>query len=60
MSSIPINTSELIMPQVKGDILSEAIFCPAEKAVLLASYATQVNHFNKFGTDPNSRKGAAI
>jgi len=38
-------TLRLLYLQVKGDILSEAIFCPAEKAVLLASYATQV----KFG-----------
>jgi len=30
--------------QVKGDILSEVLYCPAEKAVLLASRAAQARH----------------
>ena len=28
--------------QIKSDVLGEVIYCPPEKAVLLASYATQV------------------
>ena len=40
--TIPINKNFLfIILQVKEDILNEAIYCPAEKAVLLASYQVQ-------------------
>ena len=39
---MPINKNFLfIILQVKEDILNEAIYCPAEKAVLLASYQVQ-------------------
>ena len=32
--------------QVKSDVLSEMLYCPAEKAVLLASYASQAKYGN--------------
>ncbi len=33
-----------IFVQVKSEILNESIYCPAEKAVLLASFAAQAKH----------------
>ncbi len=33
-----------IFNQVKSEILNESIYCPAEKAVLLASFAAQAKH----------------
>jgi hypothetical protein len=44
----------MIFFQIKGDILAETIYCPPEKAVLLASYATQVSlikHSEKISGD---------
>ncbi len=35
------STLKLLYLQVKSDILNEAIYCPAEKAVLMASYQVQ-------------------
>ncbi|XP_019961209.1 ezrin a [Paralichthys olivaceus] len=44
-------TRRLFFLQVKEDILSEAIYCPPESAVLLASYAVQAKfgEYNKAG-----------
>jgi len=39
-------TLRLLYLQIKSDILNEGVFCPPEKAVLLASYATQVKYGN--------------
>jgi len=39
-------TLRLFYLQIKGDILGEQVYCPPEKAVLLASYATQVKYGN--------------
>ncbi|XP_023343744.1 moesin/ezrin/radixin homolog 1 isoform X2 [Eurytemora carolleeae] len=39
-------TLKLLYLQIKSDILSESIYCPPEKAVLLASYYTQVKYGN--------------
>lgn len=44
------------MSQVKQDILRERIYCPAEKAVLLASYAAQAK-FGDFGEENGVEKG---
>jgi len=40
------STLRLLYLQVKADILDETIYCPAEKAVLLASFATQAKYAN--------------
>ena len=34
-------------PQVRSNILAEAVHCPAEKAVLLASFAVQAKYGNQ-------------
>jgi len=39
-------TLRLLYLQIKSDVLGEVIYCPPEKAVLLASYATQVKYGN--------------
>jgi len=44
------STLRLLYLQVKADILNETIYCPAEKAVLLSSFATQAKYGN-FETD---------
>merc|ERR1719430_211745 len=40
------STLRLLYRQVKADILNETIYSPAEKAVLLASFATQAKYGN--------------
>jgi len=40
------STLRLLYLQVKADILNETIYCVAEKAVLLASFATQAKYGN--------------
>jgi len=39
-------TTRLLYLQIKSDILSGEVYCPPEKAVLLASHAAQVKHGN--------------
>jgi len=40
------NTLQMFYLQIRKDILNQGIHCPAEKAVLLASFAAQVKHGN--------------
>ena len=40
--------------QVRSDILSENIYCPAEKAVLMASYQVQAKYGDYDGVDKHS------
>jgi len=45
------STLHLFYLQIKRDILNEDIYCPAEKAVLLASFAAQIKHGNHDGIE---------
>ncbi len=44
-------TLRLLYKQIKNEIINEKIYCPSEKAVMLASYAVQV----KFGDHDDDR-----
>ena len=44
-------TLRLLYKQIKNEVISEKIYCPSEKAVMLASYAVQV----KFGDHDDDR-----
>jgi len=48
---IQTSTLHLFYLQIKRDVLNEDIYCPAEKAVLLASFAAQVKHGNYDGVE---------
>jgi len=43
------STLRLLYLQVKSDLLNESVHCPAEKAVLLSSYAVQAKYGNLEG-----------